>query len=213
MRAFLAVIFSAVLVGVNSLQCEQCAGIGSTCSGTAHTCAPDVRRCIRGLENNALAKGDTILFSYKGCHEALKRKYCSKDLSFRNSVFAMRIGTSCCTTDKCNSDSLAVTAPIDLVPNGLKCPDCFTDKSSQGCVATQEITCTGNHNMCGSFNGTAARAGESAKPHSFRGCISKDACDVGLPSFAGSHASSYDLKCTPALRPQTRPALLNTLSQ
>ncbi|KAJ1132699.1 hypothetical protein NDU88_011002 [Pleurodeles waltl] len=204
MRVFLAVLLAAVLAKVNPLQCETCSALGSaTCFGPIEKCAPDVTLCVKGLETNIIGKVSSQN-AFKRCLDPIKHKVCTRELSFRNSQFAITLAANCCSTDKCNGESLPVTAPIDIIPNGYKCGECTSEQSASGCTATQDVLCTGTHYYCGSFNGTGTRPGEPLKSYSYKGCISKDACSTGLPNIGGTKAHTYQLTCTPANRVASR---------
>ncbi|XP_078510014.1 uncharacterized protein LOC144769707 [Lissotriton helveticus] len=180
--------------------CETCSINGSsTCSGPSKNCASDVTMCVKLLETTIIGKL-TIQNTFRGCLDPNKRKICSREISFRNNHFAMKIAANCCSSDNCNGESLPVSANLDLIPNGYKCGDCSNDNSASGCTAVQEILCTGPHYHCGSFSGTGSRPGEPVKSYSFKGCISQDACSTGLPNIGGTKAYSYQISCTPAMR-------------
>nr|AKH14023.1 sodefrin precursor-like factor [Ichthyosaura alpestris] len=199
MRAILAaVVMLQVLITGDCLLCEQCFATGaSQCSGVSKPCSPGVTHCIKGLENDT--QGTKVyLTAFKDCLDPSQKSTCGKEFFIKNSVVSFQVSRTCCDSDSCNRGDVEVPA-VDKTPNEYKCKDCFTNQSTATCTASGEVQCTGEHDTCASFSGTAARPGEALSQYSLKGCASKDFCK--LFPLVGTQAYIFDLLCSPAEKP------------
>ncbi|XP_078542495.1 phospholipase A2 inhibitor and Ly6/PLAUR domain-containing protein-like [Lissotriton helveticus] len=178
MRAILAaVVMLQVLIRGDCLLCEKCLATGtSQCSGIFKQCPPDVTHCEKGLENATI--GDLVVVTaFKDCMNPSKKAACGKEFYFQNSVFTFRISTTCCDSDFCNKGEVEVPA-LDRTPNGYTCDECFSDQSSDSCIPTGEVQCTGEQNTCHSNSGKAIIPGYTLTPFSLKGCATPDYCEI-----------------------------------
>ncbi|XP_078504421.1 uncharacterized protein LOC144762958 [Lissotriton helveticus] len=148
-------MLQALITG-DCLLCEQCFAAGTTqCSGIFKQCSPDVTHCIKGLENNTFG-GNAIVTAFKDCLNPSHQLACGREFYLQNSVFSFRISRTCCDSEFCNREDVEVPA-LDETPNGYKCDECFTEKSSGSCIPAGEVQCTGKQNTCHMFSGKVAR--------------------------------------------------------
>ncbi|XP_069077308.1 phospholipase A2 inhibitor gamma subunit B-like isoform X2 [Pleurodeles waltl] len=196
MRSILAaVIMLQALTTGDCLLCEQCLATNTTsCAGILKQCSPDVTHCVKGLENNTLGS-DVALTVFKGCLDPSNKQTCNREFSFRNSVLSFQISRTCCDSDFCNRGDVQVPA-VDKATSGYNCEECFDDQSVDPCAVTGEVQCTGEHNTCATFKGTAARPGDAVRQFSMKGCASQDFCNNFY--LAGTQVYSYDFLCSPA---------------
>ncbi|KAJ1195836.1 hypothetical protein NDU88_005104 [Pleurodeles waltl] len=144
------------------LHCEQCLATNATsCTGISKQCSVGISHCVKGLENNTLGS-DVVLTVFKGCLNPSHKKTCNREFSFRNSVFSFQISRTCCDSDFCNRGDVQVPA-ANKTTSGYNCEECFVDQSVDPCTVTGEVQCTGEHNTCATFKGTAARPGDAMK--------------------------------------------------
>nr|AJF36150.1 sodefrin precursor-like factor 23 [Lissotriton helveticus] len=201
MRAILAavIMLQALVTGGDCLFCEQCFALhNSSCSGIITQCPPDVTHCVTGLENSTVGS-DVILTAFKDCLDPSQKAACGREFSYKTSVYSFRISRTCCDSDFCNGADVQVP-PSDNTPNGYICEDCFNDQSTDPCIATGVIQCTGKQNACISSSGTGSMPGEDGRSYSAKGCITQDFCKLGIFNLAGTQPYDYSLKCAPALK-------------
>ncbi|XP_069496913.1 phospholipase A2 inhibitor CgMIP-I-like isoform X2 [Ambystoma mexicanum] len=193
-----AVLFAMITRG-NCIICEQCSNINS-CSGFFAPCPAEVTHCVKGLENSTVGSNVRLL-AYKGCVDPSRQATCDKEVIFRSSRMSLYITRECCDSDSCNSKNTKQAAlRIPKTPNGFKCPDCDTDRSTTGCAPVGELQCTGNENQCATFMGRASRPGDSVRGYTVYACATKDACEVGISSMEGTKVSQFDLKCSDPIK-------------
>ncbi|XP_069077310.1 uncharacterized protein [Pleurodeles waltl] len=196
MRAILAavIMFQAMTTG-DCLLCEQCLATNAiSCSGILKQCSPDVTHCVKGLENSTLGS-DVALTVFKGCLDPSRKQTCNREVSFRNSVSSLQISRTCCDSDFCNRGDVQVPA-VNETTSGYNCEECSDYQSVDPCTVTGEVQCTGEHKTCATFNGTAARPGDTVRLYIMKGCASQDFCNNFY--LAGIQLYSYDLLCSPA---------------
>ncbi|XP_078541495.1 phospholipase A2 inhibitor and Ly6/PLAUR domain-containing protein-like [Lissotriton helveticus] len=196
MRAiFAAVVMLQALITGDCLLCEKCLATGTTqCSGIFKQCPPDVTHCVKGLKNSTV--GDNVaVIAFKDCLNPSAQASCGREFYFQNSLFSLRISTTCCDSDFCNGGDVEVSAVNDT-PNGYKCDECFSDQSSDSCTPTGEVQCTGEQNTCNSFSRKAVIPGDTLKSYSLKGCATPDYCEIFdqmAPQVYG-----HELLCEPA---------------
>nr|AKH14004.1 sodefrin precursor-like factor [Ichthyosaura alpestris] len=198
MRAILAaVVMLRALITGDCLLCETCLAAGATqCSGIFQQCSADVTHCVKGLENNTFG-GAVTVNAFKDCLDPSHQAVCGREFYLKNSVLSFWISTTCCDSDFCNRGDVEVPA-VDETPNGYKCDECYTDKSSDSCTPTGEVECTGKQNTCTSSSGKAGIPGEILKPYSLKGCVTQDYCELLQSSATQIH--SDELLCVPAMK-------------
>ncbi|XP_078541496.1 uncharacterized protein LOC144826912 [Lissotriton helveticus] len=196
MRAiFAAVVMIQALITGDCLLCEKCLATGTTqCSGIFKQCPPDVTHCVHGLENST-AGDNVVVTTYKDCLNPSSQAACGREFNFQNSLFSFRISRICCDSDICNGGEVEVPA-LDRTPNGYKCDECFTDQSSDSCIPTGEIHCTGEQNTCHGYSGKAIIPGDTLKPYSLKGCSTSNYCEIFSP--VGTQVYGDEALCFPA---------------
>ncbi|XP_078507366.1 phospholipase A2 inhibitor and Ly6/PLAUR domain-containing protein-like [Lissotriton helveticus] len=196
MKAFLAAVamLQALITG-DCLLCETCLATGTTqCSGIFKQCSPDVTHCVTGLENNTVGD-DVVVTAFKDCLHSSTQASCGRDYHYHNSGFSFLVSRTCCDSDICNKGEVEVPA-LDRTPNGYKCDECFTDQSSDSCIPTGEVQCTGEQNTCHSFSGKVMIPGDTLKPYSIKGCATPDFCNIFDQVATEIYAD--DILCVPA---------------
>ncbi|XP_078511643.1 phospholipase A2 inhibitor gamma subunit B-like [Lissotriton helveticus] len=199
MRSLLAVfgLLAAVLSEGYSLCCEKCISHDSTsCHGPIKGCKKGSNTCYQGFENNTL--GDNIrLTAVKGCHnpQEMPPILCkAPEHMFTNSYLIYRFVAECGK----GMGELKVT-PLNLIPNGKKCPDCFKVDTLEECKTDKLIECRGPETDCFNYQGTAERPGSGLMSYSFQGCSTPGLCSI-MRLFPGTkvNVSASQYKCTSA---------------
>ncbi|XP_078542117.1 phospholipase A2 inhibitor gamma subunit B-like [Lissotriton helveticus] len=120
---------------------------------------------------------NAVVTAFKDCLNPSEQAACGRDFYLQNSLLSLRISRTCCDSDFCNGGDVEVPA-LDRTPNGYTCDECFTDQSSDPCITTGEVQCTGEQNTCRSSSGKAVIPGDTLIPYSVKGCATADYCEI-----------------------------------
>ncbi|KAL8219593.1 UNVERIFIED_CONTAM: hypothetical protein K2H54_028227 [Gekko kuhli] len=194
--ASLGLLLAMVLPRGSCLTCETCISPGEGCNGLAHPCSSNEDTCLTLIGENSLGGGDTTE-TLKTCIAAADCYAGSISINTGAGV-QIRSISRCCQDDLCNQWALNLP-PLNLNPNGLRCPVCFAFESNY-CEGNETLACTGVDNHCVSVSGTLNIAGHLS-PFAARGCGTATACSlplgVGLYS-AGVVFTLDKVLCSPA---------------
>ncbi|NXG35673.1 PLIA inhibitor, partial [Dromaius novaehollandiae] len=177
-----------------TLQCEVCHSIGKTCSGPLKTCSGDENTCGTIL-HEATIGGMVISSSIKTC---LMSSVCHLDAVTMNyGKVKGRTGLACCTGDACRTVSVSLL-PVDIVPNGLQCPACYSIDSFQ--CDNETVNCTGSETQCIDLAGLINSGGLSMKV-AMKGCTTMSECNdagEGKKQLGMMDMKIRQFKCKPA---------------
>ncbi|CAM5135097.1 unnamed protein product, partial [Natator depressus] len=180
-----------------TVTCKKCSGSAdSSCQPPAGTCTVDTAKggCVTVADENTLATAD-------GTKSTSVSKGCVGDFSpfIKGPVTAtlgngkyIRVNTSQCSTDDCNSAVLAVPKE-NTTKNGLQCPTCFALNTNP--CDSQDTPCTGNENYCISFAGylvtvISTFVAKGCATESVKGIKSGDSLSSAVYGFAFTEATS-----------------------
>ncbi|XP_053253960.1 phospholipase A2 inhibitor and Ly6/PLAUR domain-containing protein-like [Podarcis raffonei] len=83
----------------------------------------------------------------------------------------------CCNTELCNNATLSLPDRNMLAENGLKCPACFSEGTTQ-CKSEKTINCLGNETQCVVFKGALHIAPFNCHIFMFQGCGTTNFCAI-----------------------------------
>ncbi|XP_074795183.1 phospholipase A2 inhibitor gamma subunit B-like [Natator depressus] len=128
MEASLAICILAALLAMGAcLQCEICAGPGTSCTG-------DLRTCPAGFDSCAIAVLEKTVVGVKSqnltktCATPIQCKAGLLSITYWNGE-TVRMSISCCVGDACRATAVPLP-PADTKPNGRSCRGCIFSNSS-----------------------------------------------------------------------------------
>ncbi|XP_015268638.1 PREDICTED: phospholipase A2 inhibitor 25 kDa subunit-like [Gekko japonicus] len=208
-----AFLFLALLCSVSSATgpdiCLICKS--TNCSKTIiGGCMPGTRNkiCYSKIIDVPWKSGNKVqkIFNQLGCMSA---EYCRP---FKNTATLPDGGyiymeVKCCNKVLCNK-AISVPAQENRPLNGLVCPGCLTyiPNANQSCSSNTIVNCHGRENKCISYTGRLKIRGQYYSPLSFKGCATKNLCDL----LTGATEEGSDLlqpsdtteaECSPAEYP------------
>uniref|UniRef100_A0A670IPB4 UPAR/Ly6 domain-containing protein n=1 Tax=Podarcis muralis TaxID=64176 RepID=A0A670IPB4_PODMU len=83
----------------------------------------------------------------------------------------------CCNTELCNNATLSLPDHSVLTENGLKCPACFSEGTTE-CESEKTIDCLGNETQCVVFKGALHIAFARLYHFTLQGCGTTDFCAI-----------------------------------
>ncbi|XP_078507229.1 protein RoBo-1-like [Lissotriton helveticus] len=92
-------------------------------------------------------------------------------------------------------ENKTVVPPINVTPNGYKCPACYTDKSTAECTSTGYINCVGKEDQCATITAAVVNPDGTVIMYSLKGCATKDTCDTGIFSKMLPEGYRVKLNC------------------
>ncbi|CAM4630481.1 unnamed protein product [Lepidochelys olivacea] len=195
MEASLAVCLLAALLATGScLQCEVCAGQGTSCMGAMQTCPAGQESCAIARTVTTLAGVNTQSI-HKHCVTSSQCKAGHVSMNFGKGM-TTRTSIACCVGDTCKA-TIVIVPPADPKPNGRSCRGCYSLTSEQ--CREETIQCTGSETQCLDTAGTITSAGGNPVRMVMKGCVSQSICDhlqVGSGTVAGIRANLTMAKCT-----------------
>ncbi|NXI37732.1 PLIGB inhibitor, partial [Galbula dea] len=154
-----------------SLQCEVCHSIGKSCSGPMKTCSEGEDTCGIIL-HEVMIGGMAIPSCIKSC---LSSSMCQLGpITMNYGKVKARSRLACCTGDNCGTISVSLP-PEDKVPNGYRCPACYSVDSFQ--CSNEIVNCTGSETQCVDLAGLMNSGGLSLKA-AMKGCTTISECSL-----------------------------------
>ncbi|CAM5135045.1 unnamed protein product [Natator depressus] len=179
MEASLAICILAALLAMGAcLQCEICAGPGTSCTG-------DLRTCPAGFDSCAIAVLEKTVVGVKSqnltktCATPIQCKAGLLSITYWNGE-TVRMSISCCVGDACRATAVPLP-PADTKPNGRSCRGCIFSNSSYCQQGT--IECTGAETQCG----TAMKVLPSPSVPSKAASTARGPAGLLIPDLAGLH--------------------------
>nr|AAZ06337.1 sodefrin precursor-like factor [Eurycea wilderae] len=144
MNAFLTgVIFLVAFTATgNCLQCYECIGNGTDCTGELISCSDGVTTC-ETIKIETKQDDNTTNQVIKVCSRKDEQNSIYREMS-RTTYFQLE--THICDTDGCNQGPAPHNAP-DNTTNGVKCMECFSENGSD-CDSEDIVECTGDMKKC-----------------------------------------------------------------
>ncbi|KAG8552845.1 hypothetical protein GDO81_003108 [Engystomops pustulosus] len=173
-------VISALVASVVSVKCLACCSENSTtCNNvTEIECLGDYCMTCSQWFFNGNKEYNGIL---KGCPDA---EMCENEGRTGGENLKFRFYTSCCKGDYCNRDQYRL--PVDdRTPNGVQCDTCYSLNSTEECVSTKKINCTGNENQCFTYMGTMKNPDGSVVNYSLKGCANNYTCRYNVERHIG----------------------------
>ncbi|XP_060114000.1 phospholipase A2 inhibitor NAI-like [Heteronotia binoei] len=142
MQSFLPTCLLATFIATGeSLSCEHCFSVGPTCKGPFGECSSDTDTCgIIQLRSSGVFEEEAI---GKAC---LHSKLCNNPIRYLDFGIMQQIlvKTTCCVGEEC--EVIPPLPPINAIPNGNKCPACYSmrKRDCKGVV----VECTGDNTYC-----------------------------------------------------------------
>ncbi|XP_042713644.2 integumentary mucin C.1-like isoform X1 [Chrysemys picta bellii] len=189
----------------HTLTCNTCFGQTKNCSFNPGTCQANKATggCLSVAEDSTLDGTKTTYF-YKQCLSSYKSDI-EVPISFTvgNGKY-VRINTTRCNTDNCNSAVPAVPTG-STTENGLQCPTCFALNFT---VCNSAITpCTGDETYCIDFSGLLYQD-SSRSPFQATGCATASAQAIKPGTTLAMALYTFDFfwgKSVPAQKIPTSP--------
>ncbi|XP_071969219.1 phospholipase A2 inhibitor and Ly6/PLAUR domain-containing protein-like [Engystomops pustulosus] len=129
----------------------------------------------------------------KGC---ANEQMCGNEGRVSAEKIKYRFYTTCCKGDFCNRDEHRFPLK-DLTPNGVKCPSCYSCNSTEECVSTKEMNCTGSEALCFTYLGAMEMPDNTVMHYSMKGCSNNFTCqhheenEIGVTFLYGKGMSCY----------------------
>ncbi|XP_061453729.1 urokinase plasminogen activator surface receptor-like [Rhineura floridana] len=173
MQTLLGLFTCLVLVTTgNSLECEVCSALGTSCTGSTQTCEAGKDTCIITMSEHTLV-GYTMQMIDKGCASSNVCKHGPKYMDFGQGK-QLRSIVTCCVGEACRT--AAPQLPLTITkPNGKRCPACYTS-SPGACKDEETVACVGPQQSCLDLAVTVTY-GTIVVNTAQKGCVSKSVCD------------------------------------
>ncbi|XP_071969221.1 protein RoBo-1-like [Engystomops pustulosus] len=174
---FMTCVLSALVVSVFSFRCYSYSTKNST------TCNKDKMEVVDCLGEKCVKacqyfyNGITVFESvFYGCAiDGL----CETNGQSSGENLRYRFLATCCDTELCNDDECKLPKD-DLTPNGLQCPTCYNSNSTEKCVSTKKMNCTGTEGECFEYRGSMKMPDESVQLYSVQGCSNNVTCNFNF---------------------------------
>ncbi|KAM4651961.1 uncharacterized protein O3C94_014286 [Discoglossus pictus] len=161
------------------LRCVHCQGSSTQCSGSLSSCTESNAVCA----SRFIQSSDGSVSVERGCAVPT---YCSQSLTVLKANIKSNISSSCCTTEGCTP-----TTPT-MNGNGLKCPSCYAEGSSQ-CSQVNDIECTGNEAKCFTYS---LSAGSISSWLFMKGCTTEQLCSGTTGTIVPPALQGGNAQCT-----------------
>ncbi|XP_073457841.1 phospholipase A2 inhibitor and Ly6/PLAUR domain-containing protein-like [Aquarana catesbeiana] len=194
MNSFLAVVclISGLVTPGYAILCTNCS-TGHTnltnCTGNTVTCISNLV-CVTLYRFSNIGSDGEHYFA-RGCGD---KSICGKSgaLGFPEAK-KYRFSATCCQSDYCTPPT-PVLPPLKFNENGKTCPFCLY-RYGIDCVHSENMTCTGDENMCALYNLTE-RAGSAIDSSVLSACATEGFCDQGSWKMeAGGIEMEISTKC------------------
>uniref|UniRef100_A0A6J0V6G9 Phospholipase A2 inhibitor and Ly6/PLAUR domain-containing protein-like n=1 Tax=Pogona vitticeps TaxID=103695 RepID=A0A6J0V6G9_9SAUR len=191
----LSLCFVLVTTGA-TLECEVCAGVGTTCTGSMQTCEAGEDTCVIAVSESSVM-GIQTKSVIKMCESSSICQHGPQYMHFGHGQ-DMRTSLVCCVGDACRTATPQLP-PIISKPNGKQCPACF-NVFSGNCNPNKTVDCVGPETECLDLEATVTY-GKIVAAVMQKGCVTKGACNdtkVNEVKLAGIHTNIKKLECKPA---------------
>ncbi|KAM4700395.1 uncharacterized protein O3C94_001546 [Discoglossus pictus] len=163
----------------NCLRCMICqSNNGLDCSGSLNTCVSN--EVCSSVFTQA---SDGKVTVGRGCAPLT---FCDQSFTVFKGNTTIKISSSCCNTEGCK--------PLtpNMVGNGIKCPSCYAEGSTQ-CSQVTTIECTGYENKCFSYS---LPLGSSSNQTFVRGCTTERLCSGTINTIIPTTLQGGEIQCT-----------------
>ncbi|KAG8548165.1 hypothetical protein GDO81_026366 [Engystomops pustulosus] len=175
---FLSLMVHALVASVFSVKCYSCSSTNRTCEKVIEIeclggqCFTASERFYNGVK--------TFELFLKGC---ACDELCGGQGRATGENIEYQFNGVCCTGDDCNIDEFRL--PDNKIPNGLQCPTCYNNISTDECVSDMKVNCTGNQVLCYDYRASMQNPDGSVLQYSSKGCANKFVCDVNFDKHIG----------------------------
>ncbi|XP_053254102.1 phospholipase A2 inhibitor NAI-like isoform X3 [Podarcis raffonei] len=192
LRSFL---FFVLLTKGNSLECETCTDVGTSCMGRMKTCVEGQDTCIV-VFLESIIDGKVLQTVVKGCASSEKCSYPPKHMTIGKGK-SIRTSLSCCTGSDCASIVPPRSQQINPKANGKQCPSCY---SWSGTCNADMVNCSGPERFCFDVLSRSKTGGEF-RDIIMKGCTIKSTCaamNKGIPPILEEKDTIVvNARCTP----------------
>ncbi|XP_044290877.1 phospholipase A2 inhibitor gamma subunit B-like [Varanus komodoensis] len=166
-----------------SLECEVCAGVGTSCTGIMQTCEAGKDTCVIAVSESSLA-GFHVQTIAKTCESSSVCRYGPQYMHFGHGQ-NLRARITCCVGAACRT-AVPQLPPVIIKPNGKQCPSCYSLFSGT-CNEEEMVDCVGPESECLDLAATVVHGTVVANTLQ-KGCVTKGVCSdlkVGESDIGG----------------------------